>query len=105
MVADDTTQAERDRWGLESSVKAEEVLLSAEEVTESRVRSPARLMVVKVKVPLVSADVWEEEDEEVSSPRRVVSGLSWGGVTFWLDIQELASQETGEEESDVWPVL
>lgn len=92
---------ERGWWELESSVKAEDVLLSAEEVTESRVRSPARPTVVKVKVPLVSVD----EDDDVSSAGWVVSGLSWGGVTFWLDIQELASQETAEAESDVCPVL
>lgn len=88
--------------------------MSAEEVTESRVRSPARLMVVKVKVPLVSVGVWdeetededeEEEDEEVSSSGWVVSGLSCGSVAFSLDIQELASQETAGGESDVCPVL
>lgn len=99
---------------MESSVKAE-VLLSAEEVTESRVRSPARLMVVKVKVPLLSVDAWDEEneenededeeDEEVFSSGWVVSGLFCGGVTFSLDIQELASQETAGEESEVCPVL
>lgn len=88
------------------------MLLSAEEVTESRVRSPARLMVVKVKVPLLSVDAWDEEnededeeDEEVFSSGWVVSGLFCGGVTFLLDIQELASQETAGEESEVCPVL
>lgn len=89
--------------------------MSAEEVTESRVRSPARLTVVKVKVPLVSVEAWDEEnedeedkdeeDEEASSSGWVVSGLSCGCVTFSLDIQELASQETAGEESDVCPVL
>lgn len=82
--------------------------MSAEEVTESRVRSPARLMVVKVKVLLVTVDSWDEEnededeeDEEVSSFGWVVSGLPCGSVTLSLDIQELASQETAGEESDV----
>lgn len=89
---------------MESSVKAEEVLLLEEEVTDSRVLSPARLTVVKAKVPFVSAAVLDTGDE-ASPCLGVVSELSWGGVAFSVDIQELASQDTAGEESDVCSVL
>lgn len=76
-----------------SSVKTEEVLLLEEEVTESRVLSPARLMVVDVKVLLVWMAVWDTNCD-VSSCRRVVTGLSWGSLSCSVCIQELASKDT-----------
>ncbi len=56
-------------------MKAEEVLLLEEEVTESSVLSPARLMVVEVYELSVWTAVWDTEDE-ASPSRSVVSGLS-----------------------------
>lgn len=48
--------------------------------------------------------VWDIEDE-ASPCWKVVSGLSWGSLVWSITIQELASQDTAEEESDPWSVL
>lgn len=46
--------------------------------------------------------VWDIEDDPCW---KVVSGLSWGCLVWFITIQELASQDTAEEESDPWSVL
>ena len=90
-------------WELESSVPADEVLLLEDEVTESRVLSPARLMVV-VYVLLVRTAVCDTE--AVASPcRRVVSGLSSGRVLSSVNSQGLASRDTAWEMPGIWFVL
>lgn len=76
-----------------SSVKAGELLLLEEEVTDSRVLSPARLMVVDEKVLLLWMSVWTTEEED--SPRR-----PWGSLSVSVCIQETASQDTAGGESD-----
>lgn len=85
---------------MESSVKAAELLLPEEEVTDSRVLSPARLMVVDEKVPLVRAI-----GGEASLCLRVVDGWSWGRLSVSVCIHETASQYTAGGESEACSVL
>lgn len=48
--------------------------------------------------------MWDIEDE-ASPCRRVVSGLSWGSLASSVNIEELASQDTAGEASDIRSVL
>lgn len=88
---------------MESSVKAE-LLLLEEDVTDSRVLSPARLMVVDEKVPLVWRSVWAIGGEASPCPR-VVDGWSRGTWSVSVCIKETASQDTAGEESEACSVL
>lgn len=70
-----------------------------EDVTDSRVLSPARLMVVDEMVLLLWTPVWTTEEEE-SPCARVADGGFWGSVSVSVCIQETASQDTAGGESD-----
>lgn len=80
-----------------SSVKAGELLLLEEDVTDSRVLSPARLMVVDEKVLLPWMSVWTTGDPPSV---RVADGGSWRGLSVSVCIQERASLDTAGGESD-----
>lgn len=82
-----------------SSVKAGELLLLEEEVTDSRVLSPARLMVVDEKVLLLWMSVWTTEEED-SPCVRVADGGSWGSLSVSVCIREVGSEDTAGGESD-----
>lgn len=82
-----------------SSVKAGELLLLEEEVTDSRVLSPARLMVVDEEVLLLWMSVRATE-EEACPCVKVAGGESWASLSVSVCIQETASQEKTGGESD-----
>lgn len=84
-----------------SSVKAGELLLLDEDVTDSRVLSPARLTVVDGKLLLPWMSVWTAEDGDPPSVR-VADGGSWRGrsVSVCCVIQDTASLDTAGGESD-----
>lgn len=82
-----------------SSVKAGELLLLDEDVTDSRVRSPARLTVVDGKLLLPWMSVWTSEDRDPPSVK-VADGGSWRGRSVSVCIQETASLDTAGGESD-----
>lgn len=84
-----------------SSVKAGKLLLLEEEVTDSSVLSPARLMVVDEKVLLLwmSVPVWTTEEKE-SPCVRVEDRGSWGSLSISVCIPETTSQDTAGGESD-----
>lgn len=84
---------------MESSVEAE-LLLPEEDVTDSKVLSPARLMVVDEKVPLA----WAIGGEASPCPR-VVDGWSRGTLSVSVCIKETASQDTAGGESEGRSVL
>lgn len=87
---------------MESSVEAELLLL--EDVTDSRVLSPARLMVVDEKVPLAWRSVWAIGGEASPCPR-VVDGWSRGTLSVSVCIKETASQDTAGGECEACSVL
>lgn len=88
---------------MESSVKAE-LLLLEEDVADSRVLSPARLMAVDEKVPLVWKSVWAIGGE-ASSCLRVVDGRSRGRLSASVCIKETASQDKAGGDSEACSVL
>lgn len=77
-----------------------ELLLPEEDVTDSKVLSPARLMVVDEKVPLV----WAIGGEASPCPK-VVDGWSRGTLSVSVCIKETASQDTAGGESEGRSVL
>lgn len=88
---------------MESSVEAE-LLLLEEDVTDSRVLSPARLMVVDETVPLVWGSVWAIGGEASPCPR-VVDGCSRGTLSVSVCITETACQDTAGGEPEACSVL
>lgn len=82
-----------------SSVKAGELLLLEDRVTDSRVLSPARLRVVDEKVLLLWMSVWTTKEED-SPCARVADGGFWGSLSVSVCLQDTASQDTAGGESD-----